>query len=78
MKSQNRRAPRPEDVQEIETAWIPLSDGNRLAARIWLPACAKERQVPASRPPALKAIVTVGSTDDRYRDDMHFTGGCLI
>ena len=170
MKSQNRRAPRPEDVQEIETAWIPLSDGNRLAARIWLPASAKERQVAAvmeyipyrrrdlsrSRdepmhryfaergyaslrvdlrgsgdsdglledeytrqewddgveaiawiaaqrwcngsvgmiglswggftalqiaalhPPALKAIVTVGSTDDRYRDDMHFTGGCLI
>ena len=170
MKSQNRRTPRSEDVQEIETAWIPMSDGNRLAARIWLPACAKERrvaavmeyipyrrrdlsrsrdepmhryfaehgyaslrvdlrgsgdsdglledeytrqewddgveaiawiaaqrwcngpvgmiglswggftalQIAALRPPALKAIVTVGSTDDRYRDDMHFTGGCLI
>ena len=170
MESQNRRTPRPEDVQEIETAWIPMSDGNRLAARIWLPACAKERrvaavmeyipyrrrdlsrsrdepmhryfaehgyaslrvdlrgsgdsdglledeytrqewddgveaiawiaaqrwcngsvgmiglswggftalQIAALRPPALKAIVTVGSTDDRYRDDMHFTGGCLI
>ena len=170
MKSQNRKTSHPEDVQEIETAWIPLSDGNRLAARIWLPACAKERQVAAVmeyipyrrrdlsrsrdepmhryfaergyaslrvdlrgsgdsdglledeytrqewddgveaiawiaaqrwcngsvgmiglswggftalqiaalRPPALKAIVTVGSTDDRYRDDMHYTGGCLI
>lgn len=154
----------------METAWIPLSDGCRLAARIWLPADAEERpvgavmeyipyrrrdlsrmrdepmhryfaeygyaslrvdlrgsgdssglledeytrqewedgieaiawiaaqpwcngsvgmiglswggftalQIAALRPPALKAIITVGSTDDRYRDDMHFTGGCLI
>ena len=32
-------------------------------------------QVAARRPPALKAIVTVCSTDDRYADDMHFMGG---
>lgn len=35
-------------------------------------------QVAARRPPALKAIVTVGSTDDRYADDVHFMGGCLL
>ena len=29
-------------------------------------------QVAARRPPALKAIITVCSTDDRYRDDVHF------
>jgi uncharacterized protein len=34
-------------------------------------------QIAALRPPALKAIVTVCSTDDRYADDMHYTGGCL-
>jgi uncharacterized protein len=33
-------------------------------------------QVAARRPPALKAIVTLCSTDDRYTDDMHYMGGC--
>jgi putative CocE/NonD family hydrolase len=28
-----------------------------------------------ARPPALKAIITVCSTDDRYADDIHFMGG---
>ena len=170
MESRAQYPPSPAGVIEIETAWIPLSDGNRLAARIWLPAHAEERpvgavmeyipyrrrdlsrmrdepmhryfaehgyaslrvdlrgsgdssglledeytrqewedgveavawiaaqpwcngsvgmiglswggftalQIAALRPPALEAIITVGSTDDRYRDDMHFTGGCLI
>ncbi len=170
MNSHPPRTLSPGEVTEIETAWIPLSDGCRLAARIWLPAGAEERpagavmeyipyrrrdlsrmrdepmhryfaehgyaslrvdlrgsgdssgiledeytrqewedgieaiawiaaqrwcngsvgmiglswggftalQIAALRPPALKAIITVGSTDDRYRDDMHFTGGCLI
>ncbi len=35
-------------------------------------------QVAARRPPALKAIITVDSTDDRYAQDMHFMGGCLL
>lgn len=35
-------------------------------------------QVAARRPPALKAIVTVCSTDDRYRDDVHYMGGALL
>ena len=35
-------------------------------------------QVAARRPPALKAIITLCSTDDRYADDMHYMGGCLI
>ncbi len=35
-------------------------------------------QVAARRPPALKAIVTLCSTDDRYADDIHFKGGCLL
>ena len=170
MESQVRNNPSPGTVNETESVWIPLSDGGRLAARLWLPAGADENpvgavmeyipyrrrdlsrmrdepmhryfaergyaslrvdlrgsgdssglledeytrqewddgieaiawiaaqpwcngsvgmiglswggftalQIAALRPPALKAIVTVGSTDDRYRDDMHFTGGCLI
>ena len=30
------------------------------------------------RPPALKAIVTTCASDDRYADDMHYMGGCLL
>ena len=35
-------------------------------------------QVAALRPPALKAIVTLCSTVDRYADDIHYKGGCLL
>ena len=35
-------------------------------------------QTAALRPPALKAIITVCSTDDRYADDIHFMGGALL
>ncbi len=35
-------------------------------------------QLAALDPPALKAIVTTCASDDRYRDDMHYMGGCLI
>ncbi len=35
-------------------------------------------QVAARRPPELDAIVTVSSTDDRYTDDVHYMGGCLL
>jgi putative CocE/NonD family hydrolase len=35
-------------------------------------------QVAARRPPELKAIITVCSTDDRYLDDVHYMGGGLL
>ena len=35
-------------------------------------------QIAARRPPALKAIVTLCSTDDRYADDAHYMGGTLL
>ena len=35
-------------------------------------------QVAARQPPALKAIVTLCSTDDRYADDIHYKGGLLL
>jgi uncharacterized protein len=35
-------------------------------------------QVAARKPPALKAIVTICSTDDRYEDDIHYKGGTLL
>ena len=160
----------PRAVREVEHCWIPLSDGTRLAARLWLPEDAESNPVPAilelipyrkrdfyrpvdetihpyfaghgyacvrvdirgsgesegvlrdeylkqeqddaleilrwiaaqpwctgsigmmgiswggfnslqvaaRRPPELKAIITVCSTDDRYADDVHYMGGCLL
>ena len=42
------RADFPHDVRVIDPAWIPLADGTRLCARIWLPADADEAHpVPA-------------------------------
>src|SRR5215471_8732872 len=34
-------------------------------------------QVASHAPPALKAVVSVCSTDDRYADDVHYVGGAL-
>jgi uncharacterized protein len=160
----------PRKVREIEHVWIPMSDGSRLAARIWLPEDAEHNPVPAileylpyrkndftalrdsirhpyfaghgyasirvdirgsgdsdgilydeylpqeqddaldvltwiesqpwstgsvgmigkswggfnglqvagRRHPALKTIITLCSTDDRYADDVHYMGGCLL
>ncbi|RRQ22036.1 CocE/NonD family hydrolase [Thiohalobacter thiocyanaticus] len=160
----------PNPVRHIEHAWIPMPDGTRLAARIWLPADAEDNPVPAIleyipyrkrdgvrlrdetmhpwfaghgyagvrvdirgsgdsegvltdeylqqelddgvaiiewlaeqpwcsgrvgmigiswggfnglqiaalQPAALKAVVSVCSTDDRYADDVHYMGGCLL
>ncbi|MGD8624673.1 MAG: CocE/NonD family hydrolase [Anaerolineae bacterium] len=160
----------PYPVQKIDNVWIPMSDGCRLAASIWLPRDAGESPVPAileylpyrkddaravrdstyypyfaghgyagvrvdmrgtgasdgiledeylpqeqddalevlawiagqpwctgdvgilgiswggfnglqiaaRRPPQLKAVISVASTDDRYADDVHYRGGCLL
>ncbi|HEY7620983.1 MAG TPA: CocE/NonD family hydrolase [Solirubrobacteraceae bacterium] len=158
----------PHRVQRIDHTWIPLSDGTRLAARMWLPQDAgpvpaileylpyrkgdafarrdshhhpyfagfgyagvrvdlrgtgdsdgilldeylpQEQddaleviawlaeqpwcsgavgmigiswggfnglQVAARRPPALKAVISMCASDDRYADDVHYVGGCLL
>jgi hypothetical protein len=157
-------------IRVVELEWIPMADGRRLAARIWLPPDAERHPVPAileyipyrrrdgtrladdpmhawfaahgyacarvdiagsgdsdgllrdeylkqeqddaceivawlarqpwcsgsvgmigiswggfnglqtafRQPPALKAVVTMCSTVDRYADDVHFMGGCLL
>jgi uncharacterized protein len=160
----------PHIVRVIENAWIPLSDGCRLGARIWLPEDAEQNPVPAileyipyrkndhtaardaarhayfaghgygclrvdmrgtgdsdgilmdeylaqeqddgleilawiasqpwctgdvgmigiswggfnglqiaaRRPSELRAVISVMSTDDRYSDDVHYMGGCML
>jgi putative CocE/NonD family hydrolase len=160
----------PRSVRVIENTWVPLSDGTRLAAKIWLPTDAESDPVPAvfeflpyrkrdgtaardallypylaghgyagvrvdlrghgdsdglpedeytpqeqadgveviawiaeqpwctgavgmqgiswggfnglqiaaHRPDALRAIITLCSTDDRYADDVHYKGGLVL
>ncbi|MEM9047134.1 MAG: CocE/NonD family hydrolase [Pseudomonadota bacterium] len=160
----------PRRVREIENVWIPMPDGVKLAARIWLPEDAEADPVPAileylpyrkrdgtverdhlthpyfaghgyagvrvdmrgtgdsegickgeyllqeqedcmaviawlaaqswcsgkvgmigiswggfnglqlaaRRPPALGAVISLCSTDDRYADDIHFMGGAVL
>jgi len=170
MRVTSGQAPAPRPVRDIENEWVPLSDGCRLAARIWLPADAETDPVPAvleyvpyrkdddtaaqdarrhpyfaargyasvrvdmrgsgdsdgvlldeylareqddalevlawleaqtwctgavgmigyswggfnglqvaaRRPRQLRAVITLCSTDDRYADDCHYMGGCLL
>lgn len=35
-------------------------------------------QIAALRPPALRGVITVCSTDDRYADDVHYRGGAVL
>lgn len=35
-------------------------------------------QLAARRPPGLAGVVTVCASDDRYADDVHYMGGCLL
>lgn len=35
-------------------------------------------QIAARRPPQLQAIISIGSSDDRYGDDVHYMGGALL
>ena len=159
-----------QDFEEIENCWIPMPDGARLSARLWIPHGARERpvavileyipygkrdgtrerdegmhryfaahgyaaaridlrgtgesdgvlldeyldqeiddglaaiawiaaqdwcngrvgmigkswggfnalQVASRRPAALKAVISVCAADDRYTDDAHYMGGCLL
>ena len=67
------------DALEV-IAWIaaqPWCDGNvGMMGKSW--GGFNGLQVAAQRPPALKCIISVYSTDDRYADDVHYMGGCLI
>jgi hypothetical protein len=74
--------------------YLPLEQADALEVIAWLadqPWCTgavgmmghswggfNALQVAAHRPPALRAIITSGSTDDRYADDIHAMGGCLL
>jgi predicted acyl esterase len=68
-----------DDALEV-LAWIaaqPWSDGQvGMIGISWTGFNAL--QVAFRRPPQLKAVISMCSTDDRYRDDIHYMGGCVL
>jgi predicted acyl esterase len=67
-----------DDALEV-IAWLaaqPWCDGNvGMMGKSW--GGFNGLQVAARRPPALKCILTVFSTEDRYNGDLHYIGGCM-
>lgn len=61
-------------------AWIaaqPWSNGNvGMMGISW--GGFNSLQVAALRPPALKAVISIASTVDRYNDDIHYKDGCHL
>lgn len=61
-------------------AWIaaqPWSNGNvGMMGISW--GGFNSLQVAAMNPPALKAVISIASTTDRYNDDIHYKNGCQL
>lgn len=57
----------PHEVREDEHVWVPLSDGTRLAARVWRPVASDDEPVPA----VLEYIPYRKRDITAYRDSMH-------
>lgn len=72
----------PQELQDgcDAIAWIakqPWCDGNvGMIGISW--GGFNGLQIAALQPPALKSVITLCSTDDRYADDIHYLGGCLL
>jgi putative CocE/NonD family hydrolase len=68
-----------DDAEEV-IAWIaaqPWCDGAvGMTGGSW--GGFNSLQVAARRPPALRAIMSFFASDDRYADDVHYRGGCVI
>ena len=78
----------------IEDEYLPLEQEDGVAVIRWLatrPWCSGKvgvigkswggfngLQIAAHHPPELAAVISVASTDDRYADDVHYMGGCLL
>ncbi|GGS30926.1 CocE/NonD family hydrolase [Actinokineospora fastidiosa] len=67
------------DAEDV-LAWLaarPWCDGQTAMMGISWGAFAA-LQVAARKPPSLRALCIASFTDDRYADDMHYMGGCLL
>ena len=51
----------PHAIREIANEWIPLADGTRLAARIWMPADAATKPVPPATLSACSVFIPMSA-----------------
>ena len=72
----------PQELQDgcDVIAWLaaqPWCDGNvGMTGISW--GGFNSLQVAALRPPALRAVLTLCGSDDRYADEVHYRGGCVL
>jgi len=78
----------------LEDEYLPLEQSDGVAVIQWLARqqwCSGKvgiigkswggfngLQIAAHHPPELGAVISVASTDDRYVDDVHYMGGCVL
>jgi putative CocE/NonD family hydrolase len=78
----------------LEDEYLPLEQSDGVAVIRWLanqPWCTGRvgiigkswggfngLQIASHNPPELGAVISVASTDDRYTDDVHYMGGCVL
>ncbi|HXY43090.1 MAG TPA: CocE/NonD family hydrolase [Acidimicrobiales bacterium] len=78
----------------LEDEYLPLEQADGVEIIEWLaaqPWCSgkvgiigkswggfNSLQIATHRPEALRAVLSVASTDDRYADDVHYMGGCVL
>jgi putative CocE/NonD family hydrolase len=67
-----------EDLAEA-VAWLAAAEWSTGRVGMWGTSYSgfNSLQLAAGRPPALGAIAAIYATDDRYTDDVHYTGGAL-
>jgi uncharacterized protein len=67
-----------EDLAEA-IAWLAAQEWSTGRVGMWGTSYSgfNSLQLAAERPPALGAVAAIYATDDRYTDDVHFTGGAL-
>jgi uncharacterized protein len=66
------------DLQEV-IAWLAAQEWSTGRVGMWGTSYSgfNSIQLAMERPPALGAICAIYATDDRYTDDVHYTGGAL-
>ena len=71
--------PQEQDDLAEAIAWLAAQEWSTGRVGMWGTSYSgfNSLQLAAERPPALGAVAAIYATDDRYTDDVHFTGGAL-
>jgi len=71
----------PQELEDLAdaVAWLAAAEWSTGRVGMWGTSYSgfNSLQLAAERPPALGAVAAIYATDDRYTDDVHYTGGAL-